>query len=898
MILSEWEYDELCHIGVKQRSGRYPYGSGERPYQDKEPWYKGVYGDFLANYTKLSNQGLNQKQIADEMGISTTVLRQRMVIAKNELKAARAAHAYRLKTEKGYSNEKIAEILGVTEGTVRNFLKNGTEVKATAVQNTADALKEVVDTYKYIDIGKGANAMLGVSPTNMDAAVRYLRDQGYESINIQVEQAGTGFKTTVQVLAPPGTTYKDVVQNKDLISPVAGKKTMDNGQTYSGTHYPYSLDPKRIAIRYAEDGGTEMDGTMLIRPGVEDLNLGNSRYAQVRILVDDDNYLKGMAMYSDDLPDGVDVLFNTNKHKGTPMLTKDGQKGVLKSIKGEEERGDPNNPFGATINAQSGVLNIVNDEGDWSGWKKSVASQMLSKQPVELVKRQLNARYADRVGEYEEIMSIQNPAIRKKLLDSFADTCDGNATDLKAAAFPGQASHVILPFTSIKETEIYAPNYQDGDSVVLIRYPHGGIFEIPRLTVNNKNPDAKKTLGNARDAVGINSKVAELLSGADFDGDTVLVIPDNRHEINRKSPLEGLKNFDPKEQYPAYEGMPKVGKETGFKKGFEMGSVSNLITDMTLKGADDDEVARAVRHSMVVIDAEKHNLNWRQSYKDNGIAELKEKYQGGKNKGASTIVSRSTGEVRVPQQSLRYTIDPLTGKKTYLPTGETYIDKKTGKEKPRTSSMKRGMVVDDAMDLVSDNPTATELEYAQFANRMKALANEARKEMVATPNMEYSPNARKVYQAEYDSLNEKIKRAETNAPYERQAQLMTEAVVKAAYKANPNMEYAELKRLKGQTLTRARDVVGSRREKIIPTAREWEAINAGAITNNMMNSILKYTDMDEIKAQVLPKPDRANAVSVGDKARIKAMAANGFTQAQIARQLGLSPSTVSTIVRS
>lgn len=901
MILTDLEYFELYHIGVKQRSGRYPYGSGERPYQDKEPWYKGVYGDFLTNYTKLHNKGLSQVEIANEMGISTTVLRERMKIANNELKAARAAHAYRLKTEKGYSNEKIAEILGVTEGTVRNFLKNGTEVKATAVQNTAEALKTVVDEYQYIDIGKGANAMLGVSQTNMDAAVRYLRDQGYEAINIQVEQAGTGYKTTIKVLAPPGTTYKDIVQNKEMISPITGKKSTDNGQTFSSTHYPLSLDPSRVAIRYAEDGGKEMDGTMLIRPGVEELSLGNSRYAQVRILVDDDNYLKGMAMYSDDLPDGVDVLFNTNKHKGTPMLSKDGKSGVLKPIKDEAERADPNNPFGASINAQNGYVNIVNDEGDWAGWKKSTASQLLSKQPHELVKRQLNARYADRVGEFEEIMSIQNTAIRRKLLDSFADTCDGNATDLKAAAFPGQASHVILPFPSISDKEIYAPNYQDGDRVVLIRFPHGGIFEIPGLTVNNKNPDAKKALGNAKDAVGINSKVAEVLSGADFDGDTVLVIPDNRGEINRKSPLLGLKDFDPKEQYGAYDGMPKVGRETGFKKGLEMGKVSNLITDMTIKGATDDEIAAAVRHSMVVIDAEKHNLNWRQSYKDNRIAELTEKYQGknerGQLKGASTIVSRSTGEERVPQLSMRFTIDPTTGKKTYLPTNETYTDKK-GNVKPRTSNIKRGMLVDDARALLSDNPGPVELEYAQFANKMKSLANEARKEMLSTPNMEYNPNARKVYQEEYDSLKDKIRRAQSNAPYERQAQMMAESVVSALKKANPDMDYAEEKRAKGQAITRARTIVGSHREKIIPTTKEWEAINAGAITNNMMNEILKYTDMDAIKSQVLPKPDRVGAVSLGDRARIKAMIANGFTQAQIARQLGIAPSTVSAIARS
>src|SRR5690606_21658099 len=102
---------------------------------------------------------------------------------------------------------------------------------------------------------------------------------------------------------------------------------------------------------------------------------------------------------------------------------------------------------------------------------------------------------------------------------------------------------------------------------------------------------------------------------------------------------------DSKREYPAYEGMPKM---TAKQKQSEMGKVSNLITDMTIKGANTNEIARAVRHSMVVIDAEKHNLNYKQSAIDNGISQLKQKYQGGADKGASTLISRTTSEQRVP----------------------------------------------------------------------------------------------------------------------------------------------------------------------------------------------------------------------------------------------------------
>ena len=64
----------------------------------------------------------------------------------------------------------------------------------------------------------------------------------------------------------------------------------------------------------------DKDGVIEIRSGVDDLSLGDSHYAQVRILVDGNTYLKGMAVYSDDLPDGVDVMFNTNKKKRHPDI--------------------------------------------------------------------------------------------------------------------------------------------------------------------------------------------------------------------------------------------------------------------------------------------------------------------------------------------------------------------------------------------------------------------------------------------------------------------------------------------------------------------------------------------------------------------------------------------------
>ena len=227
-------------------------------------------------------------------------------------------------------------------------------------------------------------------------------------------------------------------------------------------------------------------------------------------------------------------------------------------------------------------------------------SQFLSKQPKYLVDKQLNLAISDKMAEFDEICSLTNPTVKKSLLSSFADSCDYDAVHLQAAALPRQKYQVILPITSMKDNEVYAPNYKNGETVALVRYPHGGTFEIPILTVNNKQAEARRVLGNTpKDAIGINSKVAERLSGADFDGDTVMVIPCNsgKSKVKITSTPQLIKDFDPKLEYGGKkEGTFKQMRDT--QK--EMGVISNLITDMTIKGATREELARAVRHSMVV----------------------------------------------------------------------------------------------------------------------------------------------------------------------------------------------------------------------------------------------------------------------------------------------------------
>lgn len=829
---------------------------------------------------------MSETDIATGFGITTTELRAAKSIAKNEQKQAQIGMAQRLK-DKGYSNIAIGERMGVNESTVRTLLDPGKKDRVDVLQTTAGMLREQVEKKGYIDIGSGVENHIGVSQNKLSTAVALLKEEGYTVHYVKVEQLGTGNQTTIKVLAKPDTPYTEVFNNRDKINQIA-EYSDDGGRSFLGIKPPVNIKSNRVAVRYAEQGGADADGVIYVRRGVEDVSLGASRYAQVRIAVDGTHYLKGMAMYKDDMPDGVDLLFNTNKSDTGNKLD------AMKELKRDNEgKIDPDNPFGASISRQHGTMNIVNEEGNWEGWSKSLSTQMLSKQSSDLAKSQL-AMTADRkTHEFDEIVALTNPAVREKLLNSFADDVDSSAVHLKAAALPRQGSHVILPVNSLKDTEIYAPNFRNGERVALIRYPHGGIFEIPELTVNNNHPESKKLLGLARDAIGINSKVAERLSGADFDGDTVLVIPNNHGIVKTAPTLEGLKGFDPKSSYPEYEGMKPMSPRT---KQLQMGVVSNLITDMSIRGATTTELARAVRHSMVVIDAEKHNLNYKQSAIDNGIKQLKTKYQGGPTAGAATLISRATSEIRVEDRRGRSAakggpIDKATGEKVYEKTGESYVDRK-GKLIVKTIKSQKLVETADAFTLSSGTPI--EKVYADHSNKLKALANKARKEAVNTKSTPYSPSAKAAYPNEVASLNHKLNLALRNRPLERQAQLLANTVVSAKRQANPDMELADVKKIKSQALAEARARTGAHRQQIELNESEWNAIQAGAISTNKLNQILNNADLDVVKALATP---REKTIMTSTKlSRARTMLASGYTQAEVADALGVSVTTLKTSV--
>ena len=955
MRLDEGEY--LAHYGILRKSGRYPWGSGINPLQRSKTFL-----DIIEQHKKVD--GMTESQIAKayhtkEHPFSVADIRALKSRATNEVKLDQIRTAQRLR-DKGMGASAIARQMDLNESTVRSLLEPGRQEKLDILKSTADMLKRQVEEKEFVDVGASVekdlpigdnpDVRIGISPDKFKTALSMLKEEGYSVHPVYTRQVGTGEMTRNLVLVKPGVTRRDAFVNRDKIRLIS-EKSDDRGRTYTtnlGIQPPINISSKRVGIRYKEDGGADADGVIYVRPGVPDVSLGKSRYAQVRIAVDDTHFLKGMAVYKDNLPNGVDLQFNTNKSSTGNKLD------AMKPLKRVKETGeiDRDNPFGAVIKdggqilgkdgKVSSAMNIINEEGDWNTWSRNLSSQVLSKQsPDDLIKPQLDLTYDRRRSELEEIRGLTNPQIRKELLKTFGDETDAAAVHLKAANMPRQATKVILPSNHVKPHEIFAPTFNNGERVALVRFPHAGRFEIPELTVNNRSREARKMFegkADAPDAVVIHPKVAERLSGADFDGDHVVVIPNNRKQITNQLPLEGLKGFDPQsyavpigpksEKYP--DGKPSIEPA---RKQQEMGKITNLISDMTVRAANSDELARAVRHSMVVIDSEKHNLDFKRSERDNGILDLKRRYQGvhasGQPKGASTLITRAGSEWRVPKRKPRPAaeggpIDKATGKKMFVETGESTVRYKGPNGDPITKSFRTRELAedyvrdhapggkieirkfkteklaetDDAHTLVSEGRgTRTEQIYADHSNRLKALANEARRDMVNTETIPYSPSANKVYKHEVNSLKAKLNRAEKNAPLERQAQVVANRTVAQKKRANPNMDKDEERKIKGQALNEARLRTGAGKVRLGSkespiTNQEWDAIQAGAISNHMLERILKNSDLDAIRKRATP---RENPVMTSIMtARAKQMLASGYTLAEVSDHLGIALSTLAS----
>ena len=866
----------IPHQGNTPHSGRYAWGSGENSYQRATSW-----SDTVAKHRK---NGLTDTQIAAKLGITTTDFRARNTISKQQIRLHNISRIQEL-ADKGLGSIEISRQTGIPESTVRMNMDTSVKQKVNRMEQVKSDLKSLIKENPYLDVGLGAAQQLGINENMLKRAVQQIEDDGYHMHKVYVKNA-TNDDHWVEMKVLTKEPNPDIVrEHKHEIKPPNLYKTED-GTTKLGLRPIEHLDWKRVGIRYDEQGGTDKDGVMELRPGVKDLDLGNSKYAQVRIGVGGTHYLKGMAVYGDpkDFPKGVDVIFNTNKKQGTP------KEDVLKKLKD-----DPDNPFGAQIkpNGQKGAINKVNEEGDWGTWSKTLSSQFVSKQPPILVKGRIQKTYEKLQKEFDEIANLNNPVVRRVMMADFANGLTTKRHNLKLTGFDRMRGQVLLPLSGIKANEIYAPNFKNGEKVVLVRYPHGGIFELPELTVNNKlgNGPAKFMKG-AKDAVGIDSSVASKLSGADFDGDTVMVIPNNKNGIKTSRSLKELKNFDTNQYYsPDKNILKRDSKGNWTIKQKTMGEVSNLITDMTLKGATQSEIARAVKHSMVVIDAEKHNLDYKRSERENDIPALKKKYQdhydvisGTIKNGASTLISRSKTEHR---------------------TLETWYKDRTPEElaaNPRLApKIKKTKTIstDHVVEMVKDAKTlgsGTPIEnmYGDYINALGKMRDKANKVVESSPNLVVNKEAKLKYRDQVQSLQYKLNTALANSPRERQAQLIANKVI--AEKRDPDMQKDQLKKLKQQAIAAARIQTGAdgAKTRINIEDDEWKAIQSGAVSTKMLTDILRFANTDRVKQLATPREEKA--LSLSNASRAKTMIRNGHSYADVAEALGVSISTIQNLV--
>ena len=942
----------LKHYGVKRKSGRYPWD----PSLHLPKNYK-----FIEDRDEMKKRGLSDNEIAKQMGLSTTVYRSKVTIAKEELKQYNMQRISKLQSE-GMIIDDIAKTIGTTGQTVRNYLdeiKNPNKsARAQRVQTeaVADTLEAAVKRSKYIDVGKGVEIQMGISKEKLKSGLNALVESGeYEVHNLRIAQVtDKNNSTPVKVLTKKGVERSEIYKNMDKVRPVEEFAINGDARMFQQMERPKSIGWDRVHIRYAipegqkghgtNDDGAMMDGAMFLRPGVKDLNLGKASYAQVRIAVGDTHYLKGMALYGTEemfkgIPKGTDIIFNTNKTANkTPQE-------VLKELKKNPEGGAPidgPNPFGATVKRQNtlvdakgnpvykpgvkdrfgnkipqiGSVNIVNEEGDWGSWSKALSAQFLSKQPTTVVHERLKATMKQVQDEYESIQKVTNPVIKKQLMESFVSDLESKQVHMKAAAPKGFQGHVILPVPDMKENEVYAPNYKNGEKVVLIRYPHGGRFEIPELTVNNNSVARKMISKDSPDAIGIHPKVASKMSGADFDGDTAYVIPNNKGKFKSRDSLKELKNFDPN----MYADKP--GTFTPITKRYQqtlMGVVSNLITDMTLQGAPSNEIARAVKHSMVVIDAEKHKLNYKRSAEENGIDALMKRYMTHVDKVKYGDLERYNPKTRRVDK----VIDPDKLKKDLTP-GKEYTSASTIISRHKQSVITDGYQVEvpdpksksggtkmvwrnkketylvnmvkDANVFLGPNATKTEYHYADYINELKAFKNKVDSEMSGIKMPARDPKAAKIYAEEVLSMKDKVNQVKINRIKERQAQRMAEVSSKAEIARRSEDEVLkkdEISRIKQQALNKARFMVGAERTPVTITDDEWDAVQSNAVSGTLLKELVSFMDDSQLKSLATPRANKQ--MTDARKSKAKALLANGYTISQVAEALGVSSSTIGKI---
>ena len=258
----------LMHYGTPRHSGRYPWGSGEHPYQGE---------NFYTATKKLKDSGLSEVEIAKLYGMSTTEYRKRRSLAKTEHKEKLRALNAQLEQE-GLNRSERARKLGVNESTVRSWENENSIKREQIVSSTKEVLERNIAEKKYIDVGDGVASGMGITKNRLDTAVQAMVDDGYELHNIKVEQVNNPGKfTTVAVLCEPGTTKKQLYEHSHEIGLVNEKFDNSHGLTSLGMKPPKSISGKKVQVVTLQEGGADKDGLIEIRRGAKGLDMGNAK---------------------------------------------------------------------------------------------------------------------------------------------------------------------------------------------------------------------------------------------------------------------------------------------------------------------------------------------------------------------------------------------------------------------------------------------------------------------------------------------------------------------------------------------------------------------------------------------------------------------------------------------
>ena len=78
------------------------------------------------------------------------------------------------------------------------------------------------------------------------------------------------------------------------------------------------------------------------------------------------------------------------------------------------------------------------------------------------------------------------------------------------------------------------------------------------------------------------------------------------------------------------------------------------------------------------------------------------------------------------------------------------------------------------------------------------------------------------------------------------------------------------------------------------TEKEWEAVNHNAVSPSFLTQLLDNADSDNYTQLAMPKTD---TIGTAKRNRVKALYNAGWTQEEIAKAVGISQSSISSILK-